>query len=194
MKKRATIELSANFLVVVIISIVILVLGLALFMDVLDKTHDQTTFLDDRIKNEIESLLMNSGERVVLPMNREEASAGDLLVFGLGVTNVVGTDKDFYILAECDAYIDQAGNPGSCGMLVKGLDINDNIVDTREIKNTERKIFGIVLDFDPHALKGTYVFNVNVCYNGPNNNDPECSGSGFSDLYGRIHKIYVEIT
>ena len=190
MKKRAAIELSANFLVVIIIAVVILSLSFALFKNILNKTGKTTDVLDERIKKQIENLLLNSGERVVLPINRGETSPNGALVFGLGVTNVLGHDDNFYVHVRCDT--DPALGLDCSRVQVKGIDLRQDV----QIKNTERKIFEIVLDFQS-ADRVTYVFNVDVCRKGTatTTTAPITSNcySGYPYFYGRKYKIYANV-
>ena len=108
MKKRAAIELSANALVIIIISVVILGLSIVLMKNILVSSTDQTTQLDARAQQEIENLLIDPSARVVLPSPQKEVSRGSTAVFGLGVKNVLGTPTptNFYATVAFDKAYD----------------------------------------------------------------------------------------
>ena len=74
-KNKTGIELSINFIVVVILSVVILSIGLVLVRTFFAKTTEIKSSLDDQTKSKITEML-SFGEITAMPFNKKQIFAG----------------------------------------------------------------------------------------------------------------------
>lgn len=204
---KAAIELSANALVIIIISIVILVLSIVLVKNMVSGGDTMVGTIDDQTQKAIEDMLIDPAARVAIPVNTRTVSRGETANFGLGVKNVVGSSQTFSVWITCSEYVDKANYASSCPALLrltvlgKALFLNSGVV----IKNTEEHAFPIHIKVEkdtPAAPSGTYIFDVRVCYDDSNPSTPdpsdltlqECKLANLAtpDYYtDAIKKIYV---
>ena len=94
--KRAAIELSLNFIVILIISIVIMVLGIAL----VTKFFSQTTTSQTEISSQLEQEIINSlrGDNPVsIPYYNIELTGGQTKLVGVGILNIFGDQRQFKV-------------------------------------------------------------------------------------------------
>ena len=95
MKKKAM-ELSINFIVILILSIVMLTSGILLLQRFIGSTQDLHRELDTQTINELERLL-GTGQMTVIAFNNKAIKPGDSEIFGLGILNVKRTTEDFKV-------------------------------------------------------------------------------------------------
>ena len=98
MNKKAAIELSMNFLVVIILSIVIVGVSAAIIIGIASKSYELSAMTQDDLNNRIEAL--NCNQKVCFSSNYQMLSRGGYHVFGLRVFNEHDTDKLFTITAK----------------------------------------------------------------------------------------------
>jgi hypothetical protein len=177
MISKKGVELSINFLVIIIISLAVLGMAGVFFTKFMKGATKIQADYDQQTEQELENLL-SSGQKVAIPFTRKEVNPGDPGVFGIGVLNVAGSNKNFHILIQCSS---TSGPP--C--------LSDTIVRTPLlINNNEHTKTPIVIPTDKTTPTGTYVFNVCVC---PDNPCGDCN-AGTLNLYdGSIHKIYLKV-
>lgn len=182
------IELSANFLVILILSIVIFGGGLALVNKFFKSASEKQTELDQSTLNEIEKLL-NDGSKVAIPIHKKEMKIGDEQLFGLGIYNVLGSQHEFTVTVDFDEAYDEEDELMT--------EVDGGFVDSRwhffdsgrkyTVKNNDYQAVKILLKVDSVVAdgiptrKGLYIFNVNV----------SMSNGEFYD--GHMHKLYVDI-
>ncbi len=165
--KKGAIDLSVNFLVVIIIAIVILALSMVLFSDVFFKVQEADVELNQQYKDEIWRLL-DSGGLVVAPLNTQTVPRGEVAKFGVGVRNIQNT-QEFKIKVSPQ-------NVSGCNALNDWLRIAR---PTRTIEANTQDIFAIGVAVPDDAKPCTYVFNVVI----NTNNVP----------YGTMQKLYVNV-
>jgi hypothetical protein len=85
-----------NMLVVIILSLVILVGGVAFLYKLIAGAEQIKTDLDYRTQAELERLLVEQGQQVALPFRQATVNRGDHHVFGLGILNI-GEKQEFHI-------------------------------------------------------------------------------------------------
>ena len=73
--KRGAIELSANFLVIIIISIVVLAGGLTLFFKLKDSTQKYVNDLDSQTQDKLKSMMLSNNYRVAVYPTRSLAES-----------------------------------------------------------------------------------------------------------------------
>jgi|GEM_PF-1011237 len=197
MKKHGAIELSANALVIIIISIVILGFSIVLVRNMLNQSNLTVDQLDAKTQQQIESLLVDPAARVALPVKEREVSRGETARFGLGVKNVIGESSPFYSTLEFDQAYDKQNNQIYCAdcntqVWKKMLDFGQAVT----IENTQEHLYLISITVPKTAASGTYAYNLKVCYNDgtdANNQLVLCDSTTYPDYYidGGMKKIYV---
>src|SRR3989338_7287726 len=111
-KKKGAINLSVEFLVVIIISIVLFGMGVYFLYSLLWQAEDIKSNLDQRTEDEIQRLLIDEGKRVALPLHTADVFAGERHVFGIGILNVDVSEpyNDFTLSIEKVTAYDEAKN------------------------------------------------------------------------------------
>ena len=174
MNKKA-IELSVNFLVIVILSIVMLTSGVLLIKQFFGTATDLEKTLDDRTVSHIEDLL-DEGDYVAIPVKRKEIQRGDSQVFGLGILNINSNapTKTFTIVVEFKRLITK-GTEDIIEDTTPDFDPNTWTLyqDSVLLGYNEKKVTQILVEIPKNAPPGQYIYNVNI---------PE---------YQRLTKIYA---
>ncbi len=195
MKKKG-LELSINFLIVIILSMALLFMGALFFKNLLSGANKIKENYDQQTAEELE-LLLTQGERVAIPYTRQDVRRGDTVVFGLGIYNALGENYNFKVDVQCSsAFEGTAEIIGACNIFDEG-GIVYNTMDL-PIKNNDRHTMPIAIYFSNDAESATYAFNVCVCYKDSTPvTCPECISANFpipSDiLYDSVHKMYATV-
>ena len=180
--KKGAIQLSVNFVVVLIIAVIVFGMGLTFAYKLLSTASDIEKSFDADTNAQIEAML-NSGEAVAIPINRAYLKKGKAHVFGMGVSNRgFGSGiTTFDVQTTFSAYFRTDG-------VKENKDVSNFYDDTpqsHEIENNQNKKIPIPIHVKENlgggqpTPFGTYVFNVNVTVNGTQ--------------YGSLQKIYVEV-
>ena len=85
--KKAALELSVNFLVILIISVVVLGFGIYLMQQIFAGANKSVLAWNDRMKAEIESALAD-GSLVAVSFDTKDVHNGELATFGVGLLNI----------------------------------------------------------------------------------------------------------
>jgi len=215
-KNKRGMELTVNFIVILILSLAILGSSIVLTKKFFSKTSAYTSSVDAQQKEQIKKLMF-SGEKVVIPFNNVEIKRGKFGNVGVGVYNVDSDNsRDKFLIGV--TYREKAYNKdGSAltGQAPVKRDMNDDVIKTAgitgfsgnigqlieiEIKNNEQQIVIVGFDLSGDIVKaqGKYAFDVEVwkCQKtapgSPNwESDSACVGR---DYYGgRKHKVYVTV-
>ena len=193
LRKKAAVELSAGFLVILILSLVIFGIGIMLVSQIFTSAETLKQNLDEQTAAEIRNTLKDNS-LVSLPFNRLEIKRKAYDVTGIGILNKLGSTKLFYVSVECNAALgkgdvvlcdedggkmcDGEGAPG-CGLWVtadsEGVSLDHN----------EDTVSDMFIHIPADAPSGNYVFNVKVCY------ERSCKEQG--QLYGTLKKLYVNV-
>ena len=99
--KKASIELSMNFMVMVILSLVMLGVGFYFAKNIFVHTQDIGAQLDAQTKTQIESKLRDPASLVAVGLNRKIIKRGDHETFGVGVANRNKEKGYFYLEVKC---------------------------------------------------------------------------------------------
>ncbi len=175
MKNKKGIELSINFIVILILSIVIFGFGIAFLRDMMTEVDKLKDITDKDFQANIENLLCDSSERICIGINRREIKRNKVGFFTLGIRNTYPETRDFSITIEQDEDFGDA----ELGVLVSGqgkITLNPN----------EHEQVGIAVGVPSGAEKTTYVLNVYVCI------DEDCEKDS-ENRYGTTKKIYVVV-
>ncbi len=176
MNKKA-IELSVNFIVMLILAIVVFGFGLFFVRKVFTEAGAIKAQLSDDAEKRVE-LLLDRGERVAFPITNKDVAAGDVAIFGLGILNVRDITTTFDVNIACTVAIypnEKEISNGCSGTWTFPIDSFD-------LKKNEKKVIPIVIQAQGSKPKGTYGFTVTV------------TPRGESEPYGGApQQIYVNI-
>ncbi len=229
---RKGFEMGANIIVVLIISIVIFIGGVAFTMKFFGLAEERKAAVDTETQAAIENLL-DTGAKVAIPLFKKEVKRGQGVTFGIGIRSISAKSENFHVRMSFDEASDHLGNPlpQASREYINSQWISTDVA-SEIIRNQERKVIPIYIKAkgalcdsdkpnceDSSTQKGTYIFNVcvcneksdgeNPCFDTTTNKDKECilldpadpAAGGISkfDLYGKtdmgdIHKILVEVT
>ncbi|MDD5086614.1 MAG: hypothetical protein PHV16_02585 [Candidatus Nanoarchaeia archaeon] len=184
-KSRKGIELSINFIVILILSIVIFGFGIVFLRNMMievDKIRDIT---EEDFNHHIENILCDSSEMLCIGTNKKEIRRNKVGFFTLGIRNTYTENKNFYIGLEQDKSEDEFPKTDLEFMISNDGNVNLNA--------NEHKQIGIAIGVPGGAEKGTYVINVFVC-----RDVSYCDIDDYKDpdqniKYGKIKKIYVVV-
>ena len=179
MMKRGAIQLSVNFIVILIIAMFVFSMGIKLAYDLVSEAGKMGAEVDENTQREIEQALMG-GEQVSIPINRKETKIADSVVFGLGIFNI-GTSGNFNVEME----LEDAYNAETTEKIE--VDANSWIISffgPYEINKNEQKILPLPVAVPRKIESGTtppgvYIFKVWVTRGGIQ--------------YGSTQKVYVEV-
>lgn len=179
MMNKKGIELSINFIVVVILSIVILSIGLVLVRTFFAKTTEIKASLDDQTKSKITEML-SFGEITAMPFNKKQIFAGEYAVYGLGILNVEKQPKEFIVEVTANAAYDKANN-----LIVSfspGVEQEWILYDEESfsLDAQEQKELSILVTVPKATVSGNYIFDV------------ETLDITEGTRYG-LNKIYIEV-
>ena len=174
--KKASIELSVNFIVVMIISIVLLGIGVKLMADFINKAHNMEIQVSEQNKEQMRKILYD-GSLVSSYPSSVTLNRGEYADFGIGIYNKLGSDQTFSI--SIDKVAPESG-PEPTLDYRRGRPI--------PIKNNELYTdIGIRITVPKSTPpKTTYIYNVYVC------NSTSC-GKEFPYLYGDLQKLYLNV-
>lgn len=203
MKGKKAFELTATFLVILILTIVIFTSSIYFTKKFFTTAEQMRATIDRQTEAEIEALLFQEGSLVALPLFKKTIVRGKQDNFGLGIRNILEKTENFYV------YISFS----------KGFSPEEEIITTTDseyintkwllynpgpyqIANNEFEMVPILANVDLEMAdgvttqKGTYSFNVCVI-SGPPPSGFDC-GSPQKPLPpavygGKIYKMYVEV-
>ncbi|TKJ40227.1 hypothetical protein CEE37_07840 [candidate division LCP-89 bacterium B3_LCP] len=165
------IELSINFLVIIIISLIVFGFGARFIYQLGSEAVKLQSMTVEELDRKIGILACEGSERVCFGFDRKIIKRGKLGVFGLRIINILD-NQDFDVLVS---------RPTPSGYTKKGEDIvSDNLIVKPEsrsvyIQKNEEKDLAIGVEVPKDARAGIYIFDVRVM------------------PYEALHKIYVEV-
>lgn len=177
MEKKAAIELSANFLVIIIIAIIVFSMGIYLAYQMLSLGEREIREMDDFLRTEIDRAL-TTGSRVAVGINSATINRGQNHIFGVGIRNDGQQGTDFSINIEFIRFVSTHGEEIELGK----TEIEDVWFEsTRSVTIPEysKEFFSIPMHPIRRALHGTYEFNVEVTH--------------LNQRYGDLQKLYLTI-
>ena len=180
MMNKKAIELSINFIVIMIIAIAVFLMGIKLTYDLMIKAEEMKEDVDQQTQKEIEEVL-TSGEIVAIPINHKSTKIANSVGFGLGVFNIEDT-QNFEIYMSFEKAF---GNDREEITLDDGDSWILTYFGPYEILKNNQKILNLPVRV-PRKIEsgvtppGTYIFKIEV----KNQN---------GDRYGNVQKVYVEV-
>ncbi|MEK6808265.1 MAG: hypothetical protein AABY14_01105 [Nanoarchaeota archaeon] len=199
---KKAIELSVNFIVVLIISIVVFSMGIFFVKKIFEGSEKTQQSYFERYDREVQDLLCNSKDIICIPKDTIDYSKKQSPFYGIVISNILGEEYNFNLVVNFskaynpdNSVLCDTNSEGSCGdpsqWLTTGYDTNPII-----IKNNEQAKKAIALDVKG-AKTGTYVFDVRVCVNQVvvdgkiTFTDIVCSTDGSLTRYSSLQKIYL---
>jgi len=171
---KSGIELSINFTVMFILAMAMFSAGIIIARQVFQEANATKEHLSDAQKDQLQRLLMD-GDKVQTVFVTKEIKQGADDVFGLGIRNDFDTAKDFYIQTNLDAAFkpdkspicnEGPYTPDDCNII--GDDLlylgSGNIGGPYIIEPEDREVKEIFALIKKSTEKGTYIFNIRVCY------------------------------
>jgi hypothetical protein len=189
--KKGALELSVNFIAGIILGMLFLILGFAFFGNILVNVGE---IIEQGLPNMFEQYAqdcVDRGERVCVPIVKEDVRPGKYAVFGVVVNNNLGSTKEFKPVVTFSigqkkdgTIIDHVDISKWTFTDFPALSLGNNMHDTR----------GISFRVPPGTAKGTYNFNINVCYDdGEDNGESSKCNSQYPDLYGVTHQVSITV-
>ncbi len=180
MKKynKRGIELSINFMVVLILAIVIFGFGIRFIYSLSSQAIELKDLTSKELDARVADLLCSSSQKVCIGTDKKIIAKGKFDVFGIKILNV----------GEAQALEIQIAKPNPSGYTKQNSPIpsSDNSLSAAPAersesfaRNEERK-FGIGIDVPATATSGTYIFDVKVL---------KSDGTP----YASTQKLYVEV-
>ncbi|MBN2111749.1 hypothetical protein JW707_01485 [Candidatus Woesearchaeota archaeon] len=204
MKGKKGFELTATFLVILIITIVIFVGSIYFTKKFFSTAEEMRATIDRQTEAEIESLLFQEGSIVAMPMFKKAIVRGKQGAFWLGIRNILEKTENFYVLVK----FSKAFSPDE--EVIPTTD--SDYINTKwllynpgpyTIENNAFEMVPVLANVDLSMAdgvttqQGTYSFNVCVisgtipsgfdCASPPKPIPP-------SVYSGKIYKMYVEVS
>ena len=155
--KRA-IELSLNFIVILIISIVIFGFGVRFISKLSMEAIDIEKITTEQLDEIIGDLVCEGSDRVCIGTDRKTISRGKWDTFGVKIINIL--DGQHFTV--------EVSRPTIRGYTKNKVEIRtDNLVwNPKErdvfIGKNEEEAVGVAIQVPPSAVSGTYIFNVEI--------------------------------
>ncbi len=167
MNKRGAIGLPINILVIIIISLVIFAGGISLLYKLMGEAEFARDRLDTKTESELRRLLEIESKPVALPLHTVYLHPGEFHYFGLGILNI-GEVREFFV----EVNPSKAYDGENVAIEVTCPDPNKDCVPVLEwllfkdgpysIQQNEYELVPIGVELPKTAVKGTYIFDVNV--------------------------------
>ncbi len=163
MKKKASLELSANIIVVLIISIVILSLGLFITFNLVFSAQSEADKVLEKTHLELQQAASTDKEIIIID-SFQNGKAGKNSFFGIGVINRVEHSSQFKIITGFSTAFDRQETEIQ-GIDSSAIQITNKNIDLGELAKDQGKETFIGINIPKGSPSGTYAFNVYVCIN-----------------------------
>lgn len=170
MKRKASLELSINFTVMLVLALIVFGLGMSFLYKIMNKLDNATETLDKQTIDQIESLLINSGTKVAFPKNIVTIKRGGHDSIALGIKNEDPDYTYFKLKTDCTkAYdknkqrlCDETRNIPCLDVCDKWVIHNSPGYSLYNIEKKARKIEGLFVNIPKDARPGEYIFTLEV--------------------------------
>ena len=196
MRNKKSIELSMNFIVIIILSIVIFGFGIYFIAHLSSEAKRMTQMSNDALDKKIGDIICGGFDRVCISTGKKIIPKKSYDVFGVKVLNILEPPlnsefRDFQIqVSPPGSYLgfDKDGNAipvgAFQGLTIIPSDASPNVgVRQFQLKKNEQANVGFGVDVPADAPSGLYILNVDIKTVIP---------SGL-ELYGSTQKLYVEV-
>lgn len=180
MLNKKAIELSLNFMVVLVISIVIFGFGIRFMSSLFSEADKLKDLTYEQIDKKISDIVCEGTEMVCISTDRKKIQRKNYGVFDIRILNVLDNPNfDAVVLTPSPVGYSKNNNPINGPGLIA-------IPESRSVtieKNGEKKI-GVGIEVPASAVSGTYIFNVKIT-------NPESQDT--DKLYVPLQKLYVDV-
>ena len=159
MLNKKSIELSLNFIVIIVLSIIIFGFGVRFIYTLSSQATDLQQLTISDLDEKIGNVVCEGSDRVCIGADRKTIPRAKFDVFGLKILNII-EDKSFHIEVRPS---DPIGYKRDNSPITNSpaLIINPEIRDITIQKNEEQTV-GIGVKVPPNAVSGTYILNVEI--------------------------------
>ena len=162
MNKKAAIQLSVNFIVILIIALVVFSFGIKIAYDIMAHAEEIREDVDESTQMEIEAAL-TGGNIVSIPINHKESKLGNSVIFGMGIFNIEDTQSFTIEMSYESAYNPKTKAP----IEVNGEEWILSNFGPYEIARNNQKITALPVKIPRNVAggktpPGIYSFNVEV--------------------------------
>jgi len=178
-------ELSASFIITLILVIVIFIGSIYFVKEFFFKAEEMKIEIERSTQEQIESLLQG-GSLVAIPINVKELKTGTTGIFGLGVRNV-GETKGFKAVVSFSKAINDFGEVLFDESYSEYINNNWILYDSSEFFLDSNKLKTVPIAVNPDSrvsesestIPGTYLFNVCVFVDSGVAGETDCSVDAF---------------
>ena len=174
LSKRAM-ELSLNFIVIIIISIIIFGFGVRFLHTLFSQANELRDLTFDDLDKKIGNLVCDGSERVCIGIDKKIIGRGKFDVFGVKILNI-NNGENFEVKVSPSSPIGYKKNKDPISGQALIINPQDRPLT---IKKNEDKTVGIGVEVPTNAVSGTYILNVDI-----NNGNSR---------YAPTLKIYVDV-
>ncbi len=162
MNRKGAIELSANFIIVIIISLVVVIGGLSIFFKMQKNLEDSAKIMDQQTEENIKQMMLSNSYHVAVYPNDPIIKNGDAVLVGVGITNIL-TDPDgktFNVdVSDVTYYETSTSPPDSKTDKSSYYDISST---KPTIATGEQVVKGVLLRMPKGAAKGQYIYTITI--------------------------------
>lgn len=177
------IEISVKFLISIILALVVFIFAMTFAFRFFGSAEDYRDKVEQSTRQEIESMMINQGQKVAAYPTQIELYPSKSENIGLGIFSVNRNDAEtFKLNVSCAKYLD----PSDVALDLSDPEIKQNTCDKIkilyvpheiELQPNANHIFNIYVE-NNNAWRGTYVINGEVVVGG--------------QKYGSVQKIYLK--
>ena len=161
MANKKAFELSINFIVIIIISLVIFGLGIKFIADISSQAVNIKDITLKDLDEKISNLVCEGSARVCLSTERKIIQKKDFDVFGLKVLNILDKQSFEIRVFPPDDYLGFKKDKTPIPTQSPRLTINPTEREVVIEKNEEKRI-GIAVQVPANAVSGTYILNIEI--------------------------------
>ena len=182
-------QLQINFLVVVILSLAVLILSTILIKNIVSKSSQMTTEVNQQIQKKIQKMLIESGNEIEIPFKFLEMNGNGVVNFLVGIKNEEGDCNEYFIKAD----LHKEGN--FVGYTYEGSPISFQAVKDKiklppmftsyegfkvKVKKNEIVVKQIPISFKERVPKGIYAFDIDI----------GCAGNAYNRTFFQVYVKY----
>ena len=174
LKKKGSLEISINAIVILILAITILGLGLGFIKKQFGSLGEQFSSVSEEIKGEIVDKIRQSGELLVFNKNTIDAQIGKPIDFFVGIKNTGAEPNCFRTYVQCIKGLKGSCDPSQQGVpiAVGGIDLLNNqptqdnrwfeLFDEVDVSGGDVGVFPIKLQIPGKVAPDTYLMKFEV--------------------------------
>ena len=198
--KKAAIELSMNFLVMMIIAITIFAFGVQFVYRISSQAIELKDLTADELDARVDDLLCSSSSKVCIGKDTQTVQRGEFKAYGIKVLNVEN-EQDFTIkvtqpttpITNPEIGFKKDGTAITLSQAAgRNIDFAPQDRSIADISRNGEQLVGIGVTVPKNAVSGTYILNVQVFKQG--GTDVSCGTPpvGYS-CYVSMQKLYVNV-